>query len=292
GTIPHRRDRRGRLHPVRAVGDRQDRAGVRAGRRLPARPAARPARPRHHLPDPVHRADAQDRPAHGHDGHPGPGGHHPRQRHRPGQRRRLLPRRRPQRGGRQRRRLHPGHVADLADDAPECPRAGGTRRPALGAGQDQPGPPADHRRADRAVGRQGQRRRGQGRGVAAEHAAGDGPAGRGRAGEAGQDHPRRGRVPGQPATRQGGRHHQPEPGHDPVALPADADRDRRRAEHDGDRGAAGRRERHPGRRRPLPQPCRDVDRVGRGRGIGGQPAAAGGGRRPPERRPGRLERRL
>ena len=41
-----------------------------------------------------------------------------------------------------------------------------------------------------------QRGRGQGRRAAADDAAGHGPPGRGRAREAGQDHPRRGRVPG------------------------------------------------------------------------------------------------
>jgi hypothetical protein len=60
---------------------------------------------------------------------------------------------------------------------------------------------------------------------------GNGAPGRGRTREAGQDHPRRGRIPGQPAVGGSGRDHQPESGHDPVALSPDADRDRRRAEH-------------------------------------------------------------
>ena len=54
-------------------------------------------------------------------------------------------------------------------------------RSAGGAGEDQSAAPSNHRRADRAVGRQGQRGRGQGRRAAAVDAAGDGPAGRGRA---------------------------------------------------------------------------------------------------------------
>ena len=67
-------------------------------------------------------------------------------------------------------------------------------RPALRAGQDQRAAATDHRRADRALGRQGQHRRGQGRRAATNHAAGDGASGRGRAREAGQGHPRRGRA--------------------------------------------------------------------------------------------------
>ena len=57
-------------------------------------------------------------------------------------------------------------------------------------------PPADHRRADRALGRQGLDRRGQGRRDARGHAARDGAAGRGRARAAREDDRRRGRVPG------------------------------------------------------------------------------------------------
>ena len=65
---------------------------------------------------------------------------------------------------------------------------------------DQPAAPADHRRADRAMGHQGQHRRGQGRRAAAGDAARHGPPGRGRAREARQGDPRRGRVPGRASS--------------------------------------------------------------------------------------------
>ena len=78
------------------------------------------------------------------------------------------------------------------------------------AGADQPPPPADHRRADGALGREGQRGRGEGRGAAPDDAASHGQAGRGRAREAGQDHPRPGRVRGLRAPGRCGRHAQPQ----------------------------------------------------------------------------------
>ena len=74
-------------------------------------------------------------------------------------------------------------------------------RLAVGARKDQRAAAADHRRADRAVGRQGQHRRGQGRRAAADDAARHGAPGRSRAREAGQGHSRRGRVRGQPEAR-------------------------------------------------------------------------------------------
>ena len=58
------------------------------------------------------------------------------------------------------------------------------------------------------------------------HAAGDGAPGRGRARAAGEDHQRRGRVPGRREAGRRGRHHRPQPGDAAAALPADAARDR------------------------------------------------------------------
>ena len=60
----------------------------------------------------------------------------------------------------------------------------------------QRGPAADHRRADRAVGDQGQHGRDQGRRHPDHDAAGDGAPGRGRARAPREGDPRRGRVPG------------------------------------------------------------------------------------------------
>ena len=91
----------------------------------------------------------------------------------------------------------PGHVADRPDQPAQRHRSERVGRDAGPPRNDQRAVADHHRRADRALGGQGQHRRGQGRGVAADHAAGHGPPGRGRARKAGQDHPRRGRVPGQ-----------------------------------------------------------------------------------------------
>ena len=136
------------------------------------------------------------RPAHGDDGRPAAGRDHARQRDGQGQRGRLLPRHRPGHAVIEVERLPPRHVADRADDAALRARPGRPRRPAGRARAAQRAPAADHRRADRAVGRQGHDRRDQGRRAPAGHAARDGPPGRGRARAPRQGHPRRGRVPG------------------------------------------------------------------------------------------------
>ena len=91
---------------------------------------------------------------------------------------------------------------------------------------DQRAAAADHRRADGALGRQGERGRSEGRGAAPDDAASHGQAGRGRAREEGQDDPRPGRVRGFGETGGCGRRAEPV-GHGAAAsLPADPDRDR------------------------------------------------------------------
>ena len=99
---------------------------------------------------------------------------------------------------------------------------------------------ADHRRADRALGHQGEHGRGQGRRAAGRDAARDRAPGRGRARAARQDHRRRRRVPGRGEARPGGRRDQPEPGDAAASLPADAARDRRQPELDDRLPAADR----------------------------------------------------
>ena len=74
----------------------------------------------------------------------------------------------------------------------------------------------------------------------AGHAARDGPAGRGRAGEACEDHPRRGRTGGLGEAGAGGRRDRRRAGHHHLALPADADGDRRGEELDDHLPAADR----------------------------------------------------
>ena len=69
---------------------------------------------------------------------------------------------------------------------------------------DQPEAPGDHRPADRALGREGARGRGEADRPAPGDAARDGEAGRGGAREAREGDPRRGRVPGRPAPGRGG----------------------------------------------------------------------------------------
>ena len=91
----------------------------------------------------------------------------------------------------------------------------------------------DHRRVDRALGREGHRGRDQGRRDPRTDAAGDRPPGRGRARAARQDHQLRGRVPGGAEAHRRGRHHQHQPGLAAAALPADAARNRQQPEHDG-----------------------------------------------------------
>ena len=77
--------------------------------------------------------------------------------------------RRPVDGHRRGGGLPPGHLADRPDHPAQRAGPVGPGRAADPARRDQPEAAADHRRADRAVGHQGQHRRGQGRG-AARHA--------------------------------------------------------------------------------------------------------------------------
>ena len=180
---------------VLAVGD-QDPARVRARRDLPPRPADRPEGPGLILLIPIIdrmvRIDLRTVTLDG----AAAGGDHQGQRHRARQRGRLLPGHRPEQGDHRGRELPARHVPDRADDAALGARQGRARRPALRARAAQRRAAADHRRADRALGSQGQHGRGQGRRAARRHAAGDRPPGRGRARAARQDHLRRRRVPG------------------------------------------------------------------------------------------------
>ncbi len=178
--------------PVRL---RQGRAGVRARRHLPPRPAAAGAEgARPVLPDPVRRPDGEGRAPHRDAERAAAGSDHEGQRAGARQRRRVLPDRRAEGGDRPGRELHERDLADRADDAAVGARPARARRAAVGAGQDQRDPADDHRRRHLAVGHQGLGRRGQGRRDPERHAAGDGPSGRGRARAAREGDLGRGRV--------------------------------------------------------------------------------------------------
>ena len=91
---------------------------------------------------------------------------------------------------------------DLADRPDHAALGAGQGRPrhaARRARAPQRGAPADHRRADRPVGRQGHGRRDQGRRDPGGDAARDGAPGGGRARAPREGDPRRRRVPGVPA---------------------------------------------------------------------------------------------
>ena len=156
----HRDPGRG-LRPGRRVGPRTARVRARGG--LPARPDDRHQRPRARPARPRDRPHGARLAADGDAQRPAAGRHHARQRHRPRRRRRLLPRRRPQRRRRPGRELPQGDVADRADDAALRARQGRPGHAAVRARAAQRGAAEDHRRADRAVGRQGLDRRDQGR---------------------------------------------------------------------------------------------------------------------------------
>ena len=79
------------------------------------------------------------------------------------QRGRLLPRHRPEQGDRRGRELPARHLADLADGAALGARQGRARPAALRARAAQRRAAEDHRRVDRALGREGDRGRDQGR---------------------------------------------------------------------------------------------------------------------------------
>ncbi len=95
------------------------------------------------------------RPAGDHHGRAGPGGDHPRQRHHQGQRGALLQGGQPEQGGGQGAGLHPRHHPDRPDHAAQRARPVGSGRAAGPARPDQRAAPADHRRADGALGHQG-----------------------------------------------------------------------------------------------------------------------------------------
>ena len=223
-------------------------ARVRARGDLPARPADRPEGAGADPADPADRPDGQGRPANGDAQHPAAGGDHPRQRPCRRQRGRLLPRGRlAQPSDRRGRELPPRHLADLADGAALGARQGRVRPAAVRARAAQRRAAEDHRRVDRALGREGDRGRDQGRRDPRADAAGDGPPGRGRARAARQDHQLRGRVPGGAEAHRRGRHHQHQPGLAAAALPADAAGNRQQPEHDGGLPAAD------GRARAVPR---------------------------------------
>ena len=129
-------------------------------------------------------------------------------------------------------RIRDRHVADRPDDAALGARQGRARHAAGRARAAQREPAADHRRADRAVGRQGGHGRDQGRRHPAGHAARHGPPGRGRARAPRQGHQRRGRVPGLRAPLRRRRGDERQPRGAAAALPADAARDRDQPELD------------------------------------------------------------
>ena len=147
----------------------------------------------------------------------------------------MNPRKRDGRG----RELPLRHQPAGADDAALGTGPGRAGRTAVGARQDQPRAADDPGPADRPLGHQGLRRRGQARRSPAGDAARDGQAGRGRAREAGQDHPRPRR--GQAAARRWPRppRNWPRTRLDAATLPADPDRDRLGAELDADLPAPG-----------------------------------------------------
>ena len=124
--------------------------------------------------------------------------------------RRLLPGGRSEHGGDAGRELPQRDAADRADDAALGPRRRRLRRAALGARAAERGAPARDRRADRAVGDQGDDGRDQGRRDPRADAARDRPPGRGRARAARQDHQRRGRVPGRRQAGAGGGRDRPQ----------------------------------------------------------------------------------
>ena len=160
---------------------------------------------------PAGRPDGPGRPADGHPHRSRPGGDHARQR--PGARGGgvLLPRHRPGARRSPSRGLRAGDLADRPDHAALGARRRRARPAAGRARAPQRGPPADHRRADRALGHQGLDGRDQGRRDPRGDAARDGPPGRGRARAPGQGDQRRGRVPGGREARRRGRDHRREP---------------------------------------------------------------------------------
>ena len=222
--------------------------------------------------DPDDRPHGQGRPAHGDPQHPAAGGDHPRQRPRRRQRGRLLPRDRLAQSDRRGRKLPARHLADLADGAALGARQGRVRPAALRARAAQRGAAEDHRRVDRALGRQGDRGRDQGRRDPRADAAGDRPPGRGRARAPRQDHQLRGRVPGGAEAHRRGRHHQHQPGLAAAALPADAARNRQQPEHDRGLPAAD------GHARAVHRPFRSCRRGEQSQSP--QPSAASAAPRP------------
>ncbi|CAA9477473.1 MAG: Putative stomatin/prohibitin-family membrane protease subunit aq_911, partial [uncultured Solirubrobacteraceae bacterium] len=249
-------------------------ARVRARRGVPPGAAAGREGPGADPPDPGDRPHGPRGPADDRARHPAAGPDHPRQRARQGQRRRVLPCRRCGVLGGQGGALPRRHLADLTDDASLGAREGRARHAPVRARGPQRGAAADHRRADRPVGREGQRGRDQGRRDPERDAARDGAPGGGRARAPREGHPRRGRVPGVAAARRRRRGAQPAPRRAATALPPDAHRSRRQPELD-DRLPA------PDRRHTAvpPEPGGNVGSATGGRGRTGRPARRDGRRR-------------
>src|SRR6185437_11265517 len=105
-------------------------------------------------------------------------------------------------------------------------------RDAVAAREAQSRHPADARRADAVVGHQGRQRRDEARRHRPDDDPRDRPPGRGRARAARESHPCRRRDAGGAETVRGGAGALPVAARDPVALPGDADGDRRRQELD------------------------------------------------------------
>ena len=160
-----------------------------------------------------------------------------------------------QQSDRRGRELPGRDLADLADGAALGARQGRARPAALRARAAQRRAAADHRRVDRALGREGDRGRDQGRRDPRADAAGDGAPGRGRARAAGEDHQLRGRVPGGAEAHRRRRHHQHQPGLAAAALPADAARNRQQPEHHRGLPAADGRARAVPRSAPTTRPA-------------------------------------
>ena len=143
----------------------------------------------------------------------------------------LLPRHQPRSGLPLGRGLHLRDLAAGPDDPAQRARPDGARRPAGRPRQGQPAAAADHRRAHRAVGREGLHGGGQADRPAPGHAARDVQAGRGRARAPRQGHQRRRRVPGRGQAVRGRRGADALPGRPAAALSADDAGDRLGAEH-------------------------------------------------------------
>src|SRR3546814_1843795 len=203
----------------------QGAARIRARRGVPARPLLEGEGPGPDHPDSRGAADGADRLAHDCHGRAGAGRDLARQRVGQGQCGGVLPRRRSAEGHHQRRALLRGHQPTLADHAAFGAGQARAGREAGRARQAQHGYPADPRRPDRRLGHQGRQRRDQAHRPQRDHGPRHRQAGRGRARAPGQGDPCRRRATGGREGGAGGQAARRRPACDPVALPADADRE-------------------------------------------------------------------